>query len=293
LKSDEYGEIKMKTSPRFIIARLLAGLWRFNGLKVAEKIFSSVKSPTILSRPFFGYRLFIDVARTDTHQLLYLEGARFILERRIISELVRVGDVVADVGANIGYYALMFSRLVGESGKVICFEPEPDNLRELHRNLKHNFLTHVRVTESAVGDVAGECTFARGINGTVCENGEGDIVVDMVSLDSVIQHKINFLKVDVEGYEGHVLAGAERLIREHRPVMFVEVHPSMLTPQYSVEDIVSFVGRFYSNVEICGVEDSGFRAKVSSRYFGRPVIRRTSNTNEALSQKNIFWMICS
>jgi FkbM family methyltransferase len=286
-------EMQLKTSARFTIGRLLVGLWRFNGLKVAKRIFGSVNTSTILSRPFFGYRLFIEVARTDTHQLLYLEGARFILERRIISELLRAGDIVADVGANIGYYALMFSRLIGQSGEVICFEPEPDNLRELYRNLQRNQLTNVKVTESAVGDRNGECTFACGINGTVRENGEGDIVVKMVRLDSVIRHKIDFLKIDVEGYEGHVLAGGERLIREHRPVMFVEVHPSLLTPQYSVSDILSFAERFYSNVEICEVEESGFRAKVSSRYLGRPIIRRTNDTTVALSRKNIFWMICS
>ncbi len=285
--------MQLKTLSRFTIGRLLVGLWRFKGLKVAKTIFNSVKTSTILSRPFFGYRLFIEVARTDTHRLLYLEGARFILERRIISELVRAGDQVADVGANIGYYALMFSRLTGKSGEITCFEPEPDNLRELYRNVQRNHLKNVKVNESAVGDSTGECTFARGLNGTVCENGGGDIVVKMVRLDSVIKHKIDFLKVDVEGYEGHVLAGAERLIREHRPVMFVEVHPSMLTPQYSVSDIFSFARKFYSNVEICEVRESGVRAKILSRYLGRPIIQRTNDPSVALSRKNIFWMICS
>jgi len=282
----------MKPSARFTIGRSLAALWRFNGLTVAHRVFRPVETSTILERRFFDHNLYLDVVRTDTHRLLYLEGARFIQERYLIADLVRPGDTAIDVGANIGYYTLMLSSLVGPTGQVLCFEPEPDNLSELRRNVHLNKLANVKVIEAAVGETNGQCHLTRGINGMVCENGNSDLEVKIVALDSVIDLRIDLLKIDVEGYEGHVLAGAERLIREHRPAMFVEVHPTLLTNRYTVSNILNFASQFYEKIELYDVEESGLIAKVASRYFGKPIIRSIKDTADALSRSGNFWMVC-
>src|SRR5438874_1437824 len=96
------------------LARLAAVVYRFNGLRIAKRAFARVPEGTVLRRRFFRQNLYLDVSRTDTHRLLYLEGERFVTERALIAELLKPGDRVVDVGANIGYYAIMFAMCVGK-----------------------------------------------------------------------------------------------------------------------------------------------------------------------------------
>lgn len=280
----------MKPQTRFSVGLSATALWRFNGLKIVGRVFHAIETPTILNRSFFGHKLFLDVSRSNVQKLLYLEGSRFIRERYLIADLVRPGDTVVDVGANIGYYALMFSSLVGARGQVLCFEPEPNNLIELRRNVSSNKLANVKVIEAAVGEKNGRSQISCGLNGMVCEDGNGDLEVDLITLDSVINNRIDFLKIDVEGYEGQVLAGARRLIEGHRPAMFVEVHPALLTAQYTVSDILNFAAQFYSKVELYETEEFGWADKVASRYFVSPIIK--SITGDVALRKDIFWMLC-
>src|SRR5262249_15982394 len=145
-------------------------------------------------------------------------------ERFLLRRLLRPGLKVVDVGANIGYYALLTARFIGPEGSISCFEPEPDNVGELERNVERNRLGNVRVLPIAAGEADGEVSLHPGINGKVAVDGSGSLTVPMRRLDSVLSGPVNLIKIDVEGYEGHVLAGAERLLAAHRPLLFVEVH---------------------------------------------------------------------
>jgi FkbM family methyltransferase len=77
--------------------------------------------------------------------LLYLKGERFLEERCLFRNLVEPGMTVVDVGANIGYYMILFRELVGERGKVVCFEPYRENLKEIRRNRDKNNFGNVSV----------------------------------------------------------------------------------------------------------------------------------------------------
>lgn len=271
-------------------ARLAASIYRFNGLRIAKRAFSTVPEGTVLRRRFFRHNLYLDVSRTDTHRLLYLEGERFVTERALIAELLKRGDRVVDVGANIGYYAIMFARLVGKEGSIFCIEPEPDNLVELRRNVAANDLCNVEILGAAAGEKAGKVSFAAGINGRVSREPNDQLEVDMVLLDSVINDKIALIKIDVEGYEGQVLAGAQRVIRQFHPKLFVEVHPDLLIG-YSMRDIIGLVGSQYNNIRYYDPKIGGV-GKVYSRYALRPfpaVLRE----RDLSSRADIFWMVCT
>jgi len=179
-----------------------AWLCRLRTLKFAEWVFRDVKVETFLERSYYGFKIQLDVSRSSTQRLLFLEGERFVGERRLIQELVgRDARCVVDVGANIGYYMLMFERFMDGRGRILCFEPEPSNVLELRRNVERNSVRNVEVFGCAVGSWCGRVGLARGINGRVDEGCGGEIDVELVTLDSVVEGEIDLIKIEVEGYE--------------------------------------------------------------------------------------------
>jgi FkbM family methyltransferase len=255
--------------------RLRAALWRFHTLALAHRIFDGLPAPAILTRPFCGRTLFVDVARGNPQRLLWLEGERFVAERRLLRRLVRPGQSVADVGANIGYYALLFSETVGPVGRIACIEPEPDNLAELRRNVENNRLPPTDVFPVAVGASAGTVSLRAGINGSVMEDGSGEVQVPLRTLDELLADRpVDFIKIDVEGYEGHVLAGATRILNDQRPTLFVEIHPGFLAPPHTVDGLLHGLGALYPHIELWEIApETTIPEKLRTRYLGDGVRR--------------------
>lgn len=147
-------------------------------------------------------------------------------------ETVKPGHVVFDVGAHVGYYTLLASELAGPHGQVIAFEPLPRNLRYLHEHLRLNSVQNVRVIEAAVSDRSGTARFRvvpDSSMGAVTSDASADAIeVETVSLDDLFARgeipAPNVLKIDVEGAEASVLAGAEKVIAEARPAIFLATH---------------------------------------------------------------------
>jgi FkbM family methyltransferase len=142
----------------------------------------------------------------------------------------RSGDVAVDVGAHIGLYSIALAQRVGPSGKVIAFEPDPDNASHLAENVRLNGVAdRLELRREAVGAVAGEASFAsNGIESSIVAEQTG-LRVPVVTLDEALRGSaVGVLKIDVEGFEEGVLRGARGLLgaQERRPrVVFLEVHP--------------------------------------------------------------------
>lgn len=150
---------------------------------------------------------------------------------RLLMNEVREGDVVADVGAYIGLYAVALARRVGPTGRVLAFEPEPTNFAALRAHVELNGLTGtVRLFPVAVGQSEGRVAFSAGSSQSCLGDGPGRrIEVDSLRLDSIVRDgPVDILKIDVEGFEEHVLRGSATLLADSRRrprVIFVEVHP--------------------------------------------------------------------
>ncbi len=160
--------------------------------------------------------------------------------RRAMRE-VHAGDTVVEVGANMGIYTLAFASRVGESGRVVAFEPDPVTASELDANIAVNgWGSRIIVRRAAAGDSLAEVSFIAGremeshiafaSESQARSNGTGKtITVPMVTLDSVFPDScVNLLKIDVEGFEEPVLRGAIQLLadRARRPhAIIVEMHP--------------------------------------------------------------------
>jgi FkbM family methyltransferase len=141
---------------------------------------------------------------------------------------------VYDLGAHVGFYTLLFSRLVGPAGVVHAFEPVPRNISYLNRHVRLNGATNVRVQELAVTRQTGTVAFdsSSGVStGRVvpCTAPEASRI-SAVSLDDFVYargHETpDLIKMDVEGGEVDVLAGMPRLLAERLPVLLISVHGS-------------------------------------------------------------------
>jgi FkbM family methyltransferase len=160
-----------------------------------------------------------------------------------IARLLKPGQTVVEVGAHIGYLSVWFQHLVGDSGKLVVFEPDTANRRYLERNLAGK--ANVTVERSAVTDREGEADFfaeaLSGQNSSLVESIDilaansanagmaAEVVRERVKLTSLdawcarTGTKPDFIKIDVEGVEESVLRGARETMRELRPVIMLEV----------------------------------------------------------------------
>ena len=150
-------------------------------------------------------------------------------EQEIFAQIVRPGNLVVEVGANIGAHTVELSRLAGPDGEVHAFEPQRIVFQALCANLALNQCTNVFARQAAVGAQAGTISvppldpFVRYNFGGVSLQGVtfGE-PVPLVTLDSFDLPACQLLKVDVEGMEVEVLKGSAQLIRTHRPIMYLE-----------------------------------------------------------------------
>jgi len=152
------------------------------------------------------------------------------LEAAFFRRLCAAGDVVIEVGANIGAHTVGIAKAVGPSGRVLAFEPQRIVFQMLCANIALNGLTNVDCRHAAVGSVQGsiivpEADFSRPNNfGAISLPGNREgLEVPCVTLDALrLDWKPNFLKIDVEGMEIDVIEGGSALIEECRPFLYVE-----------------------------------------------------------------------
>lgn len=159
-------------------------------------------------------------------------------EMRLVLDYLRAGDVMLDVGANVGLYSLLAASIDGV--RVKAFEPDDGARRVAERNVARNGLSDlVELSPLAVGAAPGSSAFSTGrgpMNRLVPEGTAGGQLrtVDLVTLDDVATDRVALVKIDVEGDEAGVLDGAEQMLRRDRPVVIVEANdPPALTERLS------------------------------------------------------------
>lgn len=162
-------------------------------------------------------------------KILRILGGTYEPEQtRLFQEHVGEGATVFDVGAHVGYYTVLSAVLVGVTGRVRSFEPNPVNCDFLRRHVSLNRLGNAGIENVAVSDSNGTASFAFGTgSGTGRLAADGTLEVRTVRLDDYCsEHDIrpDFVKIDVEGAELSVLRGAGHMIGEHRPVIFLSTH---------------------------------------------------------------------
>ena len=182
-----------------------------------------------------GHKLFLD---SEDSLRLSVYGQFEAFETEVIKKEIKEGDVVLDIGANIGYYALIFAKLVGPKGKVFAFEPDPENFALLNKNIKINEYKNVVLINKAVSNEVGEIKLYLNeynkANHQIypSKNHRKSILIQTTRLDDFFKDykgKIDFVKIDIEGAEYLAIQGMSNLLNKNKNIKIItEFYPCWL-----------------------------------------------------------------
>jgi len=201
-----------------------------------------------------------------------------------LSNYLRPGDCVYDIGANFGLHTLLAGRLVGPRGEVHAFEPLPSNLQKLRRHVELNGLQHViRVIPTAVSnsqqgtisccsgaDEAGVTASLRPRQGNKKEQEVANTRLD--AYYKISNSRVRLIKIDVEGAELEVLRGARQLLIEQKPLLIIEVHA------FAFPEFATTAGEFNDFLKSLGYEEQVLRQATMHNPLYYQAVYKNSNT---------------
>jgi len=209
----------------------------------------------------------------------------------LVKQEIKEGMTCIDIGCNIGYYALLESKLVGEKGHVIAFEPSPMNFKCFNDNVSLNNFTNVKAYNNAIGDentkkkflVASRSNSSRMID-VYSKSNEGSIItIPLVTLDKfVFEHSlqsIDFIRMDIEGYEYNAYMGMTNVINRFKPSLLIEFHPQYM----GIEKTTEFLKK---------LKEDGYESKYfSHRKVDQPWIANLKKHVEIIGINGVIEML--
>lgn len=182
-----------------------------------------------LAKTKYGYCIY---NKNDMYvgKSIELYGEYCDAEAQMLEQICHDGDVVVEVGANIGTHTVMLAKKVGKNGKVFAFEPQRIIFQTLCGNLAINSLLNVYAYPYAVGEQNGmvkippvDYSTIGNFGGISVNNKSQGEDTNLIALDSFFKlSSLRLLKIDVEGMEKEVLLGAKNLITTFKPVIYIE-----------------------------------------------------------------------
>ncbi len=204
------------------------------------------QSPIIYLHPFFKIKLRINLKK-DVDRGIYFGTFEFE-NTFLFFDLIKKGDIIVDIGANIGFYSLLAASKLQDGGKVYSFEPSKFIINELKSNIEINNYKNIEVFDFALSDSSGKKDFYR------CEDDAYNSLlakpmqkvvsidsVDVITLDDFIMmnniSKIDVIKIDAEGLDYEILKGAQQTIMNFKPIIFCEYNSYYLNDKSKAEFI--------------------------------------------------------
>lgn len=240
-----------KTFRKF--SMLFSGLGLRKKFPLVNTIFKKInRSLSSDSVKIDGHVLFID---QDDSLALTVNGIYEPEETNLLKQIIKPGNVVLDLGANIGYFTLLFARLVGPNGKVYAFEPHPTTYSLLKKNIQANGYGNVTSYQKAVSNRSGELVLYVDKFSNVdhriypSETRTEEIRIETVRLDDFFPNLslVNFIKVDTQGAEALILSGMKNLLQRNKEcTLLMEFWP------YGLKEIGSDPEAFYDALRSLG-----------------------------------------
>lgn len=179
-----------------------------------------------------SYLMSVRIGGWSNRATFFLERFYDLPTQLLLIQQLREGDTFVDVGANEGMMTLLASRLVGDTGTILAFEPNPGPRQILERHIKHNSIKNVELHAIGLSDQdgeldlfvpaknSGESTFTKN-----SENEEGQYVKCPVRRGEEIvgEQRVRLIKIDVEGFEARVLKGLISIIQRDKPIIVLEL----------------------------------------------------------------------
>jgi FkbM family methyltransferase len=172
----------------------------------------------------------------NAHYAGFLLGTYEPEVQKVFTSLIKPGMTVYDVGANVGFLAVLAARLVGPGGHVICFEPLAVNIEAIRHNAAINSFANISIVPEALGTEDGVAEFLLFDDvgwGRLSDSGapglsSGSLTIPVRSLTTAIdEHHLpspDVIKVDIEGGEIGMLEGSRNVLSRCRPVLLIELH---------------------------------------------------------------------
>lgn len=212
-----------------------------NGLML--RYIRDIQKKDFMQKRVNGVKMFLDVKDPGVSRTLAIKGEREKDQVFVVRRELKPGMTVLDVGANIGSYALLEASLVGPNGKIYAIEPAPQNFALLQKNIALNqFENIIETHQVGASNQSGKGTFyvhaASNLHtfhpqkyrefAEVEDNYKETIDIDVVHISAFLEGKrpVDFIRMDIEGYEVEVIEGLLDTIRQgqHTPMILFEVH---------------------------------------------------------------------
>jgi len=160
-------------------------------------------------------------------------GSKMYLNLKGYGLSKQLGMIIAEIGANIGYYALLEASIIGEKGKIYAIEPFPLNFDILKKNIKLNsFDKIIEPYNLAISNYSGKeklyITSKHNLCNMLATESSEFIEIKTETLDDFIKNKQkpNLIRMDIEGYEYYVIEGMKNTMKQCNPCkIFIEIHP--------------------------------------------------------------------
>lgn len=202
--------------------------------RLARRCFSPKEPTSIILKLRSGLVMKLDISEKYQRTVAASGYEYDILD--VTSSILRKGDCVIDVGANIGLHSLIWAQLVGPKGRVVSFEPVPPNFETLVGNTKLNpKITCIKPLNVALGETQAQLRFSApqdraGLTSgsySATRVGGSEYVVQQTTMDAFTSKlepslRIRLVKIDVEGWESRVIDGALNTIQKHLPYLAIE-----------------------------------------------------------------------
>jgi FkbM family methyltransferase len=192
-----------------------------------------------------GVPLLVNIHDYGIGTQLFLYDKYALARVEEIKKIVKEGDIVVDIGANIGYFTVLLAQIVGSRGKVYAFEPDPRNVALLERTIARNGWKNVFVEQKAVSNKKGELVLYQTQSWAGNAMSECDAVsttkVSVVNIDSILhEHNVKFVKMDIDGSEPLVIIGMKNMISRSPDLhILAEYQPNNL--KRYIDDPMDFI----------------------------------------------------
>ncbi len=245
----------------FNFIKVFLNLCKGHGFKVMSKyvlrrILFSIQKNIMLQRyiirKIHNYEMVLDLYDLGLSRVLAFFGARELDHKLILERELKEGMTVLDLGANIGYYAIMESKLIGDSGFIYALEPHPSNVALLKTNIQLNKLTEsIDVYQMGGSNKNGTETLhisaESNLHSFLKDKNSSDETVDvpMVTIHEFRKGRknIDFIRMDIEGYEVEVFEGLLPALddKDFRPSILFETHRSKYTEEHTIKKSLKFM----------------------------------------------------
>ena len=246
----------------------LIGLKKRRPIVICDYLYRMLKPKGYFLIECQDSRMYIDSSDEVIGATLLTQGIWEEYQSELFKDLIKPGMVVIDIGANIGYYTLIAAKLVGDSGRVYAFEPEPNSYRILVKNIAINGYSNVVAIRKALSNQHGRVKlfldkYTFGTPSFAEHNvphKAGFVEVETETLDNFLPDgKVDLIKIDAQGAEGLILDGARKILRTNESLKIImEFWP------YGLSNLKSDSLNLLNELERCG-----FRIKLLDDTSGK------------------------